>query len=89
MFMISVIAYLVAAPLVHRDLKNSDPAMYSELGAYFYLNPFRQLEFLWYIVTRKYAQKHTGFHRYDLFLFIIVVFAISFFAYAVSIDLSE
>jgi hypothetical protein len=75
--MTSVAAYLIGVPIVLSDIKANDKTTYGELGRNFFFNPFKQADFIIYIVSRRYAKDKMKFHKYDFLLIVLVVLVLS------------
>lgn len=79
------VCYLIGFVLVMIDVKNHYSETYKELGGdTVFFRPFKQLDFLLWIIIRKYARiSGSNFHRYDIFLMITVSFVVSILSFAV------
>jgi hypothetical protein len=79
-FIISVVIYLVGTIILIADIGKNYPEFYEELdGLGFFFNLFKQMDFLFWIITRRYmVGTSKGFHKYDLYLGNLIVVIVLF-----------
>jgi hypothetical protein len=85
-FLATVVVHIVATPILVADVAGSFPDFHKSLGGHGVLfKPFKQLDLIWWILTRQYSKtSKNGFHRYDLYLANLLLFAILGISLAVS-----
>ncbi len=80
--MISLSLFLVGMVLIASEVTKKDKGVYEETGQNILFNPFKQIDFLLYILARKYKNKSgRNFHVYDLMLLNIVIMVLSFICF--------
>ena len=82
-FMISTSLFVVGMAIVASEVKMKDSGLYGETNHPIYFNPFKQLDFLLYVITRKYIEKSDRkLHIYDLLLVNMIVLVLSFICFS-------
>lgn len=81
-FIATIVVYIVGTPVLIADIGESYPDFCKRLGGNgVFFNPFKQLDLLWWIITRHYtADVGKRFHRYDLYLtnlVLVIIFGIA------------
>ena len=82
-FIATLIIHLLGTPVLIADLEESYPEFHKSLGgSTVFFNPFKQLDLIWWTITRRYADA-TGkaLHRYDLYLLnlaLIILLGVTF-----------
>lgn len=82
-FIATVVFHFVGTPILIADLRERYPEFHKSFGGgWVFFSPFKQLDLIWWAITRQYADA-TGkaFHRYDLYslnLVLIILFGIAF-----------
>lgn len=69
-FIVSIVIYLVGTVILIVDIEKNYPELHEKLdGIGFFFSPFKQMDFLFWIITRRYmVGANKRFHKYDLYL---------------------
>lgn len=78
-FLMAAIVIVIIYMFIVIDIKRTFPSFYNEIGGINILNPFKQINVLVFLISRKYAQ-NKKIHIYDLFLLNLLILLFLFFA---------
>lgn len=80
-FMLSIALYIILGVFIVIDMKTRFPGEHNRLGGMsIFFNPFKQLDLLMFLLSRKYAaQGSGGIHKYDLFILNFIVLVVTVF----------
>jgi hypothetical protein len=79
--MLSIVLYMILGIIIVIDMKTRFPEEHNRLGGMsIFFNPFKQLDFLRFLFSRKYtAQGSSSLHKYDLFILNFIVLVVTVF----------
>ena len=85
----TAVLHIVSTPILVADMATRHPECHRSIGGdKVFFSPFKQMDLLWWIITRQYAAKsNRSFHPYDLYLCNFSLCVMSFVTLAILTEL--